>query len=124
MTTKQKTIRVAAYIRVSSRRQVEKGASLDEQRIAIEAYCKAQGIELVKLYIDEGISGRKINRPAFQELLADVKAGLYQLVIVCKLDRISRRPIPGYRLKEAMDATKTEFYSIIEGDLVNNRMML
>ncbi|MCH7786233.1 MAG: recombinase family protein [Chloroflexi bacterium] len=123
MTTKAKTIRAAAYIRVSTKRQVEKGASLDEQRIAIEAYCEAHGIELVKLYIDEGISGRKINRPAFQELLADVKAGLYQLIVVWKIDRISRRPIMGYRLKEAMDATKAEFYSIIEGDLVNNRMM-
>ena len=45
------------------------------------------------------------------------------VLIVWKLDRVSRRPSIGYRLKEAMDATRTEFYSIVEGSTVNNKLM-
>ena len=113
----------AAYIRVSSKRQAEEGASIDEQKSSILEYCERNNIKVVKWYIDAGVSGRKINRPAFNELLVDVKTGIYDMVIVWKLDRLSRRPIMGYRLKEAMDTTRTEFYSIIEGNTVNNRVM-
>ncbi|MCI0438723.1 MAG: recombinase family protein [Chloroflexi bacterium] len=117
-----KRLRACAYIRVSDPRQVKFGASLEEQKASIVAYCEHNNIEMAHIYVDAGISARKINRPGFNEMLEDVKAGKYNLVIVWKLDRMSRRPITGYRLKEAMDATRTEFYSIVEGDTVNNRV--
>lgn len=120
---KEKNMRAAAYLRVSSKKQVNEGASLDEQRKDILEHCERNNIEPPVWYVDAGISGRKVNRPAFNNLLADIKAGKYDIVITWKLDRISRRPLMGYKLKEVMDATRTEFYSIIEGNTVNNRVM-
>ncbi len=67
-----KRLRECAYTRVSSKKQVEECASLEEQKRDIERYREANNIELVKIYLDAGISRRKINRPAFNEMLADV----------------------------------------------------
>ena len=114
--------RAAAYIRVSTKHQAEHGASLEEQQLAIQAHCDSNDLE-VDYYIDEGISGRKVNRPEFNRMLEGVKANLYDWVIIWKLDRVSRRPSIGYRLKDALDKTQTEIYSIIEGHAVSNRFM-
>lgn len=116
-------MRAAAYIRVSSKQQVEEGASLDEQQEAIEQHCQANGIELGRVYADRGLPGWKVNRPAFNEMLVDIKANLYDCLIIWKLDRVSRRPSIGYRLKDALDKTQTDIYSIVEGHAVSNRFM-
>ena len=60
--------RVAGYIRVSSQEQKLHGYSLDAQRMKLQDYADAHGMELVKIYADEGISGRRLikYRPALQ----------------------------------------------------------
>ena len=78
------------YIRVSSRQQVEEGYSLEAQERALKAYSELMGWTVRGIYRDEGISGKKINRPELQKLLAEVKAGNIQKVVIVKLDRISR----------------------------------
>lgn len=79
----------AGYVRVSTDEQLN-GYGLDAQKASIEAYAAAMGYELDCIYADEGVSGAKLDRPAFNELREAVKAGEYAGVIVYKLDRISR----------------------------------
>ena len=80
-------MRVFGYCRVSTASQTE-GYSLDEQKERIEAYCKALGWELVKVFVDGGESGAKIDRPALQKMCERVKE--VNKVVVYKLDRLSR----------------------------------
>lgn len=79
------------YIRVSSKRQAEEGYSLEAQRRYLEDFCKFNEIKIYKVYKDEGISGKSLNkREGLQELLHDAEAGQVNKVICMKLDRISR----------------------------------
>ncbi len=87
------TMRTAIYIRVSSDEQVE-GYSLDAQLRACRAYADMRGWIVVDIYADEGLSAFKDrieDRPQLTRLLADVRAGLVNAVIVHKLDRFFRR---------------------------------
>lgn len=81
-------IRVAAYVRVSTDKQADKGFSIPEQTERVEAYCKSKEWNLAKIYTDPGFTGSNINRPALQELIKDIDA--YDIVLVNKLDRLSR----------------------------------
>ena len=95
MTEKVQKKRVAIY----TRKSVEEGLdmefnSLDAQREAAEAYVMSQRANgwyaLPKHYDDAGFSGGNTKRPALKELLADCRAGMVDIVIVYKIDRLSR----------------------------------
>jgi hypothetical protein len=61
------------YTRVSTQEQAREGASLQAQRERIEGHCKAQGLDLLGVQTDEGISGRKtVNRPGLEQALTEV----------------------------------------------------
>ena len=80
----------ALYIRVSSEEQVE-GFSIDAQREALLEYCQCKKIEVFKIYMDAGLSGKSIEgRPALKELLEDATQGNFQTVICLRLNRLSR----------------------------------
>lgn len=81
--------RVVGYVRVSTDNQLE-NYSIDEQSDRIKAYCKAKDWNLVKIYTDGGYSGGNINRPALQQMLSDISNGLIDMIVVYKLDRLSR----------------------------------
>lgn len=81
-------MQVAAYIRVSTDKQADKGYSLGEQEERIRAYCKSKEWDLVKIYSDGGFTGSNMDRPALQQLISEVSA--YDIVLVNKLDRLSR----------------------------------
>jgi site-specific DNA recombinase len=81
-------MQVAAYIRVSTDKQADKGYSLPEQEERIRAYCKSKDWELSKIYSDAGFTGSNMDRPALQELMREISA--YDIVLVNKLDRLSR----------------------------------
>lgn len=83
--------RVAAYCRQSVSDDLEFN-SLDAQRQAVGAYVESQpGWELLPTrYDDRGFSGSNADRPAFQQLLADIRAGKVDVVVVYKIDRLSR----------------------------------
>lgn len=83
------TAKAAAYCRFSSDLQRD-GFSIEAQLAAIRSYCKNEGIELVREYVDEARSGTNDNRPNFQEMIADSASGAFDCVIVHKLDRFSR----------------------------------
>lgn len=64
---------VAIYIRVSTDEQAEHGVSLSAQRIRLTAFCQAQGWNIYDVYMDDGHSGKDLNRPAMKRLIRDAK---------------------------------------------------
>jgi len=86
MTTKPRAL---AYLRVSTTMQSEEGISLDTQLKKIQDYCSYKGFELFnKIYKDEGLSGKNMERPELKKLLDDVQKDDY--VIIYELSRLSR----------------------------------
>ena len=83
--------RACVYTRVSTEAQAEKETSLEEQNRMAQAAIVSKGWLYTKTYEDAGFSGRSMDRPALQQLMADVKAGLVDAVVIFKLDRLSRR---------------------------------
>src|SRR4030088_726140 len=87
--------RCAIYTRKSSEHNLDLAfTSLDAQREACEAYIKSQTHEGWRLvpdhYDDGGLSGASLGRPALQALLADIAAGKIDIVVVYKVDRLTR----------------------------------
>jgi len=81
--------RVVLYIRYSSRMQ-EEGWSLEAQQRLLEAYCAERGWVVVAIFYDEAKSAKDDNRPGFQQMMAFVRAGNVDRILVHKLDRFSR----------------------------------
>ena len=81
---------VAIYIRVSTEDQAKEGYSLEVQREYLESFAKREGLEIFKVYQDDGISGYSTERPALKNLLKDAKEKKFDLVLVYKIDRFSR----------------------------------
>lgn len=88
------TINCAVYCRKSSEKGLDQEfTSLDNQELACKSYILSQqfqGWNYYKTYSDAGISGATTNRPALQEMLKDIKDGKIQVVLVYKIDRLSR----------------------------------
>ena len=79
------------YIRVSTEDQAREGFSLPEQEKRLRAMCEFKGYEVYKVYEDAGISAKTGNkRPAFDELLQDIKDKKCNTIVVLKLDRLTR----------------------------------
>jgi|GEM_PF-1223993 len=83
-------IPVVIYTRVSTRDQAEEGYSLREQERACRQYAEQHGWQVREVYTDEGYSGARRDRPAFQRLLRDGQAGRFQGVLIHKVDRAYR----------------------------------
>jgi site-specific DNA recombinase len=114
-----KTIRCAIYTRKSSEEGLEQGFnSLDAQREACAAYILSQASEgwitLPEIYDDGGISGGTLARPALQRLLADVAANRIDIIVVYKVDRLTRSLLDFAKLVEAFDKAGTSFVSITQ----------
>ena len=80
----------AGYVRVSSEEQAAHGISVDAQRAILEGWAAMTQAGPLEIYQDPGFSGKNTARPALQRLLADVRAGAVSVVVVWKLDRLSR----------------------------------
>ena len=78
------------YVRVSTFEQASEGVSLDAQRDRLRLYCKTNGIKLIDIVADEGISGSTLERPGLQSALRMLKRGRANTLLVAKLDRLSR----------------------------------
>jgi site-specific DNA recombinase len=106
--------KVAIYIRVSTKKQVEEGYSLDAQRERLEKMCETNGYIIYKVYADEGKSGKDTNRPAFQEMMKDMREGKFDKILVMKLDRISRSVIDLEIMIKEMQEYNVHFESASE----------
>ena len=107
--------RVAIYCRVSTVEQAEEGYSVDEQRRRCIEYCEKEGHEVFKVYEDRGISGKNISgRPGLKNLLKDANEKKFDLVVVWKLNRISRRLIDILNIVDTLDKNSIAFRSLTE----------
>jgi site-specific DNA recombinase len=112
-------LRCAVYTRVSTEHGLEQEFnSLDNQREASEAYIKSQAHEGWKLirthYDDGGYSGGSIDRPALKKLLDDVRARRIDVIVVYKVDRLSRSLADFAKLVELFDAHQVSFVSVTQ----------
>lgn len=82
-------VQAACYVRVSTENQLE-NYSIEEQTQRLQAYCSAKGWSIYKIYTDGGYSGGNLDRPALQEMLSELREEAFQVVVVYKLDRLSR----------------------------------
>jgi DNA invertase Pin-like site-specific DNA recombinase len=115
----RKSTRCAIYTRKSSDEGLDQSFnSLDAQREAGEAYIKSQAHEgwkaLSKPYDDGGYSGGTMERPGLQLLLADVDAGLIDVVVVYKIDRLTRSLADFARIVERFEANGVSFVSVTQ----------
>src|SRR5437899_9221732 len=109
--------RCAIYTRKSSEEGLEQEFnSLAAQREACEAYIRSQqheGWVLARTHYDDGgLSGGKLERPALQTLLADITAGRIEIVVVYKVDRLTRSLTDFAWLVEIFDARGVSFVSV------------
>lgn len=106
------TLRAAAYARFSSDNQRDE--SIDAQIRAIEAYAKQNRIELVKVYSDRAKSATSDKRPEFQQMISDSEKGLFNVLIVHKLDRFSRDKYDSAKYKRKLKLNGVQLRSVTE----------
>jgi site-specific DNA recombinase len=112
-------LRCAVYTRKSTEEGLEmEFNSLDAQRDACEAYIasqKSEGwVELADRYDDGGFSGGTLERPALRRLLADIEDGRIDVVVVYKIDRLSRSLMDFAKLVEVFDRNGVTFVSVTQ----------
>lgn len=109
----------AIYSRKSTEHGLElKFNSLDAQREACEAYIKSQAVEgwqvIAKRYDDPAYSDGNLDRPALQGLLKDIENGLVDIVVVYKIDRLTRSLADFAKLVEIFDAKVVSFVAVTQ----------
>jgi DNA invertase Pin-like site-specific DNA recombinase len=114
-----KKLRCAVYTRKSTDEGLDKEFNtLDAQREACEAYVasqRAEGRVLVRdRYDDGGFSGGTLERPALKRLLGDIEAGLVDVIVVYKIDRLSRSLMDFAKLVETFEAHRVTFVSVTQ----------
>jgi DNA invertase Pin-like site-specific DNA recombinase len=119
MSPNRKTLRCALYTRKSSDEGLDQEFnSLHAQREACEAYVISQTHEgwrmLPTRYDDGGYSGGTMNRPGLQHLLADIAAGKVDVVVVYKIDRLTRSLADFARMVELFDKHGVSFVSVTQ----------
>jgi DNA invertase Pin-like site-specific DNA recombinase len=112
-------VRCAVYTRKSSEEGLEQEFnSLDAQREACEAYIVSQRAEgwvlVADRYDDGGVSGGTLERPALKRLTADIERGLVDVVVVYKIDRLSRSLMDFAKLVDVFDANEVTFVSVTQ----------
>jgi site-specific DNA recombinase len=114
-----KALRCAIYTRKSTEHGLElEFNSLDAQRDACEAYIKSQASQgwkaLPQHYDDPAYSGGNLERPALKMLLADIEAGRVDVVVVYKIDRLTRSLADFAKLVDAFDARSISFVAVTQ----------
>ncbi len=108
-------MKAVGYIRVSTQEQAKEGISLDNQEAKIEAYCDSQDWDLVKVFRDEGSSGKDMKREGLKELLSFVEVDSVDVVVVYKTDRLTRKQRHLYQLVEdTFEKRKVGFMRVTE----------
>ena len=119
MAGEPKLLRCAIYTRKSTEHGLEQEFnSLDAQRDACEAYIKSQASQgwkaLPQHYDDPAYSGGNLDRPALKKLLADIEARRIDVVVVYKIDRLTRSLADFAKLVEAFDARSISFVAVTQ----------
>lgn len=102
-------MKVAIYVRVSTEDQ-----NIDTQLLMCRQYCERTGHTIYKEYQDIGISGKNESRPAFNQLMEDMRNFKYDAVCVYKLDRLGRSLAHLIKLFEEFELKKVNFISVTQ----------
>ncbi len=113
---KKKVFRCAVYTRVSTDMQAEvEFNSCEAQEDRIKSFVSSQEeFEVFKVYSDPGYTGANLNRPGFQQIINDIRAGLIDMVVTYKIDRLTRSPRDFYQLIEFFEQHNVSFISVTE----------
>jgi len=105
----------AIYVRVSTEEQAQEGFSIRAQEQKLKDYTKIKDWSIYKLYMDEGISGKNlVDRPAMQEMIADIQKGAVKNVLVFKIDRLTRSTADLIYLVDLFNQHDCAFNSLTE----------
>ncbi|MGO4890340.1 recombinase family protein, partial [Anaerobacillus sp. MEB173] len=107
-------MRCAIYIRVSTDEQANEGFSIPAQKERLRAFCKSQGWKIAGEYIEEGWSAKDLNRPQVQTLLKDIKTENIDIILVYRLDRLTRSVLDLYKLLDTFEKHGCHFKSATE----------
>ena len=102
-------VRVAGiYARVSTEDQAREGFSMGEQEERLIEYCKFKRYEVYKVYKDPGISAKNDKRPAYQEMMQDMRDGKINVIVAFKLDRLTRSVYDVEKLMKQVNDAEAE----------------
>ena len=105
----------AIYVRVSTEEQAQEGFSIRAQEQKLKEFAKIKDWSIFKIYMDEGISGKNLTeRPAMQEMIADIERGLVKNVLVFKIDRLTRSTADLIYLIDLFNERDCAFNSLTE----------
>lgn len=104
---------VLGYVRVSTKDQAESGLGIEAQIRKIKAYCELYDLKLADILIDDGYSGKTLDRPALKELIQRLENGEAEGVVIAKLDRLTRSVVDmGILLEKVFN--KKQLFSVSE----------
>ena len=106
--------RCAIYIRVSTEEQAREGISIEAQKDRCVKYCEAKGWPVFRVYEDAGFSAGSTKRPAFRQLLEDVRKREFATLLVYKVDRFSRNLKDLITVLEELKSHGVNFTSVTE----------
>ena len=110
---KTQTKQAIGYIRVSSAQQAQEGVSLEAQQAKIEQWCLANGYELVSVFKDEGISGKRMDtRQGLQDALATIKKG--NAFVFYSMSRVARSTKDMLSIGDLITKKRADMVSVIE----------
>ena len=126
---KKMIVNAVSYARFSSNNQRE--ASIEIQQEHIYKYCKDNGINIIKDYVDRALSATSDNRPQFQQMIKDAESGLFSYVVVYNSSRFCRNIQDHLKYRAILEANNVKIISVNEnfdestpeGDLMSNFMM-
>lgn len=104
----------AIYVRVSTEEQAKEGLSIEAQIDKCKAFCQARDWEVFKVYKDAGFSAGSLNRPALELMLRDAKESKFNIILVYKIDRFSRKLKDLIMILEDLKSKKINFTSVTE----------
>lgn len=107
-------MKAAIYVRVSTSMQVEEGYSLDAQLDRCKAYAVSQDWEVVETYIEEGESAKDLDRTEMKRMISDAEQGLFDVLLVYRLDRLTRSVRDLHTLLRMFDKNNIKFRSATE----------
>ena len=108
------TQKAGIYVRVSTEEQAKEGISIDAQIERCRAFCTARGWKVFKLYTDAGYSAGSMNRPALKNMMDDINAKKFTILLVYKIDRFSRKLKDLISILEELKEKGVNFTSVTE----------
>ncbi len=107
-------MKVGIYVRVSTQEQAKEGYSIPTQIRLLEMYCESQGWSNFEVYADEGFSAKDTNRPNLKRLRKDIEKGRVKILLVYRLDRLTRSVRDLYDILSFLDEHGCAFRSATE----------